>query len=119
VPFPNPGALPGPLACLALGVAALVAPTTFAAQTGLAATGAVGRSELRAVFGGVFVGLATACLALAAPAAYWAAAAAFLGGAAAKVLSAALERGVFPAALPGLVIDLLAAALFVWGARSL
>jgi hypothetical protein len=113
------GALLGPLACLALGVAALLAPATFGARTGLAATGALGRSELRAVFGGVFIGLAAACLVLAVPAVYWAAAAAFAGGAAAKLLSAALERGVLPAALPGLVVDLAAAALFVLGARSL
>jgi hypothetical protein len=112
------GALLGPLACGALGVAALVAPATFGVRTGLAATGSLGRSELRAVFGGVFIGLAAACLVLAVPAAYWAAAAAFFGGAAAKVLSAAVERGVFPAALPGLVVDLVAASLFVWGARS-
>ncbi|HWP67037.1 MAG TPA: hypothetical protein VNO26_14155 [Candidatus Limnocylindria bacterium] len=112
-------ALLGPLACLVLGTAALAVPLRFAAQTGLTATGALGRSELRAVFGGVFVGLAAACLAVAAPGAHWAAAAAFAGGAAAKLLSAALERDVFPAALPGLAVDLAAAALFAWGALSL
>jgi hypothetical protein len=109
----------GPSACLAIGAAALVMPATFAAQTGLTASGALGRSEARAVFGGVFIGLAVACLALASPGPYWAAAAAFFGGAAAKVLSAAVDRDVFPAALPGLLVDLVAAALFVWGARAL
>jgi hypothetical protein len=79
------GALLGPLACLTLAAAALVAPGAFAARTGLVATTPLGRSEARAVFGGVFVGLAAACLLLAAPAAYWAAAAAFWGGAAAKL----------------------------------
>lgn len=111
-------ALAGPLSCLALAAAALAAPAAFAAQTGLTATTPLGRSEARAVFGGVFVGLSAACLASGSPPAYWAAAAAFAGGASAKVLSAALERGVFPAALPGLVVDLVAAAFFVWGARS-
>jgi hypothetical protein len=108
----------GPLACLALGGAALVAPAAFAAQTGLEATTPLGRSEARAVFGGVFIGLAAACLVLAAPGAYWAAAAAFWGGAAAKLLSAVLERGVFPAALSGLLVDLVAGGLFAWGARA-
>jgi hypothetical protein len=117
--LPSPSALLGPLACLVLGVAALISPLEFAAQTGLAPIGPLGRSELRAVFGGVFVGLAAACLVLAAPAAYWAAAGAFFGGAVAKVLSAALERGVFPSALPGLLVDLVAGGLFVWGARTL
>lgn len=115
----SPATLLGPASCLAMGVAALARPTAFAAQTGLAAPGALGRSELRAVFGGVFIGLAAACLALATPAAYWAAAGAFFGGAAAKLLSAALERGVFPAALPGFLVDLVAGGLFVWGARTL
>ena len=55
-------ALFGPIACLVLGLVALAAPVRFAAQTGLAATGPLGRSELRAVFGGVFIGLAAACL---------------------------------------------------------
>ena len=108
----------GPLVAAAVGTAALVAPTAFAAQTGLAATNPLGRSESRAVFGGVFLGLAAACLVLAAPAAYWAAAAAFWGGAAAKVLSAVLERGVLPAALPGLLVDLVAGGLFAWGAMA-
>ena len=108
----------GPLVAAAVGTAALVAPTAFAAQTGIAATNPLGRSESRAVFGGVFLGLAAACLVLAAPAAYWAAAAAFWGGAAAKVLSAVLERGVLPAALPGLLVDLVAGGLFAWGAMA-
>jgi hypothetical protein len=109
----------GPAACLVLGVAAFVRPAEFAVQTGIAARSPLGRSELRAVFGGVFVGLAAVCLVLAAPAAYWTTAGAFFGGASAKVLSAALERGVFPAALPGLLVDLVAGGLFVWGARTL
>ena len=112
-------ALLGPLACLLLGTVALIAPVQFAAQTGLAATGPLGRSELRAVFGGVFIGIATACLLAHAAAAHWAAAAAFTGGAAAKLLSALVERDVFPAALPGLLVDVAAALLFVWGAAAL
>lgn len=109
----------GPLACLVLAGAALAAPARFGGTVGLAAAGALGRSELRAVFGGVFIGLAVACLVLASPSAHLTAAAAFFGGAAAKVLSAMLERGVFPAALPGLVVDLVAGGVFVWGARAL
>jgi hypothetical protein len=111
--------LAGPLVCLATAAAALAAPTRFAAQTGLGADSPLGRSEARAVFGGVFVGLAAACLLLATPGAYWAAAAAFAGGAAAKLLSAGLERDVFPDALPGFGVDVVAAALFSWGANTL
>ena len=71
------------------------------------------------MFGGVFIGLAAACLAVQSSAAHAAAAAAFGGGGAAKLLSGAVERDVFPAALPGLIVDLIAALLFVWGAVAL
>jgi hypothetical protein len=71
------------------------------------------------VFGGVFIGVAVACLAARTSAAHWVAAAAFAGGASAKVFSGALEREVFPAALPGLIVDVVAALLFVWGAATL
>lgn len=108
-----------PLLCLLMGIAALLKPERIAAQVGLAAAGPLGRSELRAVFGGVFVGIAFACLVVATPGAYVAGGAAFLGGAAAKLLTAALERDVFPAALLGLVVDVVLGALFLWGAAGL
>ena len=108
-----------PLACLALGVAALIAPVRFAATVGLEATGPLGRSELRAVFGGVFIGIGAACLATSSAPAYWTGAGAFLGGAGAKGLSALLERGVFPAALLGFVVDIVMGCLFALGARAL
>jgi len=101
---------------LVMGVVAFAVPEAFARQTGLAADGPLGRSELRAVFGGVFVGIAVACLATGSPAAYAVAAASFLGGAGAKLLSAALERGVLPAALPGLLVDLVLGGLLAWSA---
>jgi ABC-type Co2+ transport system permease subunit len=108
-----------PIASLVMGLVALVFPDTFARQTGLAADGPLGRSELRAVFGGVFIGIGLACVLLGSAAAHVVGAAAFLGGATAKLLSAVLERGVLPAALPGLLVDLLLGALFVWGASGL
>ena len=111
-------ALIAPLLSLMMGLVALVFPETFARQTGLAADGPLGRSELRAVFGGVFIGIGLACVLLGSAAAHVVGAAAFLGGAAAKLLSAVLERGVLPAALPGLLVDLVLGALFVWGAAA-
>ena len=107
-----------PVLSIVLGVGALVSPETLARQTGLAADGPLGRSELRALFGGVFIGIGIAALLLGSPAAHLVGAAAFLGGAAAKLLSAALERGVLPAALPGLLFDLVLGALFLWGASA-
>ena len=107
-----------PALSIVLGVVALLSPETLARQTGLAADGPLGRSELRALFGGVFIGIGIAALLLGSPAAHLVGAAAFLGGAAAKLLSAALERGVLPAAVPGLLFDVLLGGLFLWGAAA-
>jgi hypothetical protein len=107
------------LLCLVAGIAALVVPEEFARRTGLVAVGPLGRSELRAVFGGVFVGIGLATLLVRTPDAHLVGGAGFLGGAAAKVLSAGLERGVLPAAVPGLVVDVVLGALFLWSARLL
>lgn len=113
----DPVALAGPLLAIAMGVVALVAPERVGAAVGLRADGAPGRSELRAVFGGVFVGLGLACLAGAGGAgARVAGAGVFLGGAAAKLLSAALEPRVLPAAGAGLAFDVVVGGLFLWGA---
>lgn len=109
----------GPVVCLLMGIAALVRPERVGDQVGLVAGGAVGRAELRAVFGGVSLGIAIVCLVTAAPAAYLTGAAAFFGGALAKVGSGVVERAVFPAALPGLVIDLALGGAFLYGARAL
>lgn len=109
----------GPIVCLLLGLAALLRPERVGGRVGLVAEGALGRAELRAVFGGVSIGIAIACLVTAGPAAYLTGGAAFLGGALAKLGSALVERSVFPAALPGLAMDLVIGGLFVYGARAL
>jgi hypothetical protein len=111
-------ALLAPALSLTMGLVALAWPETFARRTGLVADGPLGRSELRALFGGVFVGIGIATLVLGSPAAHLVGAAAFLGGAAAKLLSTAFERGVMPAALPGLLVDLVLGALFAWSAGA-
>jgi hypothetical protein len=105
-----------PALSIVMGLVALAYPERLGRLTGLAADGPLGRSELRALFGGVFVGIGLAALLLGTPAAHIVGASAFLGGAAAKLLSAALERGVLPAALPGILFDLVLGALFAWGA---
>jgi hypothetical protein len=108
----------GPLACIGLGLVGLVAPEALARSTGLAATGPLGRTELRAAFGGLFVALGTGCLALGQPAAYLVVGAGLLAGAAVKTVSALVVRGVAPAVLPGLAFDVAVGALCLWGASS-
>ena len=108
----------GPVLSIVMGLAALVEPVRFGAQVGLAADGPLGRSELRAVFGGVFVGLGLACLLSGARGAWLAGAGVFAGGVAAKLGSAAVERGVLPAAALGLAVDVVLCAVFLFGAPA-
>ncbi|MFM7142113.1 MAG: hypothetical protein ACKOCT_13855 [Alphaproteobacteria bacterium] len=107
-----------PALSIAMGLAALVEPERFGAQVGLSADGPLGRSELRAVFGGVFVGLGLACLLSGARGAWLAGAGVFAGGVAAKLGSAATETGVLPAAALGLAVDAVLCALFLLGAPA-
>jgi hypothetical protein len=116
--MPPVAALLGPLACVGLGVAGLVAPDAVARATGLAATGPPGRTELRAAFGGLFVALGAGCIVLGDPAAYLLVGAALFAGAAVKAVSAVAVRGVAPAVVPGLAFDVVAGALCLWGAAA-
>jgi hypothetical protein len=55
---------------LGLGILGLTAPTMTAELVGLVAESKLGRSEMRATFGGLFVGLGGACVWLQSPDAY-------------------------------------------------
>jgi len=65
-----------------------------------------------------FVGLGLACLLSGARGAWLAGAGVFAGGVAAKLGSAAVERGVLPAAALGLAVDVVLCAVFLFGAPA-
>jgi hypothetical protein len=108
----------GALACLALGVLGLLAPMQAARLVGLTPVGRLGVSELRATYGGLFIGMGLACLALDSPAAYGVAGAAWLGAAVGRGVSMAIDRNASRAnagavLLEGMIGALLASGLMV------
>lgn len=77
----------GAIATAVLGVLGLVAPARANAFTSMAPVGILGVSETRATYGGLFLALGLACLALQATTAFTAAGAAWVGAALGRATS--------------------------------
>lgn len=93
------------LVTLALGLIGLLAPGRVAALVGIRADDALARSEVRATYGGVFVGLGAACLALRTPEAFAVAGAAWLFASLARVAGLAVERDASARNLAGVIVE--------------
>lgn len=93
----------GALVTTAMGGLGLLRPALAGRLIGLAPTGRLGRSELRATYGGLFFALGAFALATRDEVAFMLVGAAWLGAAAARVgdalLVAGADRGVWRAAL--------------------
>lgn len=79
---------------LGLGIAAICFPSFMAERVGIGAPDSFGRSEVRATYGGLFVGLGAVCLWLQSQEAFLVAGIAWAAAAAARVLSMLVERDV-------------------------
>ena len=90
---------------LTLGLLGLLAPGRVAGLMGIRAEGAPGRSEVRATYGGIFLGLGAACLVLRAPEAFAVAGAAWALAALARLGGMAVERDASAKNLSGLAIE--------------
>lgn len=99
--------LVGALLSLSIGAVGLLRPQIIATGAGVIAEGPHGISELRALLGGVLFSLGLVCLITREPAAFLAAAAAWLGAAVAKLISLVLDRPEPGKVVPGLVLDAL------------
>lgn len=106
----------GALACLSLGVMGLLAPMQAARLVGLAPVGRLGVSELRATYGGLFIGMGLACLVLDSPPAYGVAAAAWLGAAAGRGLSIVIDRNLSRMNIGGVLVEATIGVLLATGA---
>ena len=80
------------VATIGVGLFAFVSPTGAADFTGLSLPGARGRTEMRAIFGGLFVGLGLAPLVFPAAAAYQTVAITYLAIGLARVLGLVMDR---------------------------
>ncbi len=79
-----------------LGLAALLNPDWAARFTGIRPEGRIGRSEIRATYGGFFLALGILALAMRDPPVLVAVGLAWLGAAGARVLSIAVDRSREP-----------------------
>ena len=97
----------GACVSLGLGVVGLIRPQAIATSAGVLAEGAHGLSELRALFGGILGSLGLVCLISREPAAFLAAAAAWLGAGVAKLGSLIIDKPEPGKVIPGMVMDFL------------
>jgi hypothetical protein len=103
----------GALATVALGLLGLARPDLAARFTSLEPVGLVGRSEVRATYGGFFFALGVAVLWSGDPLAYRLAGAAWAGAALGRLLSAWLDHSRSPQNLGGVAFEAALAALLL------
>ena len=84
-------ALAGAAVMTLFGIGALMRPTTLAA-IGVVAESPLGTSEIRAVFGGMFVALGAACLITREPIVFAVIGSAWLADVAVRIVSVAVDR---------------------------
>jgi hypothetical protein len=100
------------LATAATGLLGLIRPTAVYGFTGLTASGVRGISEIRAIFGGLFIGLGIAPLFLGTPA-YLMLGIGYLAIAIARIASIVLDRSTSQSNWISLGIEILLGAILV------
>ena len=95
----------GAVLTFCLGVLGLVAPGKVATLVGIAPEGKLGVSEIRATYGGFFVGLGVGCLWVQKPEVYFVVGLAWLLAAASRIISFALDRSFSSKNIGGVVIE--------------
>ncbi len=95
----------GALCTLALGTLGLVAPREIAGLVGIAPEGMLGLSEIRATYGGIFIGLGVACLLFQQSEVYFAVGLAWLTAAASRTVSIFLDRAFSAKNAGGIIVE--------------
>jgi hypothetical protein len=93
------------LATVATGAISLIAPRAIKGFTGLEATGLRGITEIRAVMGGLFIGLGLAPFLLGAPQVYQALGLMYLAIAVVRTVSMFLDRSVMQSNVISLIVE--------------
>ncbi len=102
---PFPIAAPAAVLHLLIGLAGLLIPARVAAEISLQPLGKLGLSEIRATFGGIFLGLGVAMLLLNTADTYAVVAAGWFGAAIARAISIVVDREPHPKNFGGLIIE--------------
>ena len=95
----------GAVCTLALGALGLMAPHTVANLVGVVPEGKLGLSEIRATYGGIFIGLGAACLWFQQPEVYVAAGLAWLLAAVSRTVSIFLDQSFSSKNMGGVVVE--------------
>lgn len=90
---------------LALGVLGLVAPSRVAKLVSIVPEGKLGASEIRATYGGLFIGLGAGCLWVQKPEVYFVVGLAWLLAAASRILSFALDHSFSGKNMGGVIME--------------
>jgi hypothetical protein len=98
---------------IATGLISLIWPRSIQGFTGLSAPGPRGITEIRAVLGGVFLGLGVAPLVLDAPAAYQMLGITYLAIAVARIAGIALDRSYEQSNWISLAVEIAAGIILV------
>lgn len=103
-------------ASLALGLLGLVNPHAALRLVGLQLVPGLAHSisEVRATYGGIFVGMSLYALLSQEPHAFLAVAAAWIMAGVARILSALFENAITPANIGGIVVELAIGTLIAW-----
>jgi hypothetical protein len=106
-------ALVASAAMVLLGITALIRPTEFGALIGLRAEKPVGTSELRAAFGGLFIGLGVGAIVIREPAVFGMLGAAWFAGSAVRIVSVFADHVSAKSAIPFLFVGIALGTLFL------
>jgi hypothetical protein len=107
----------GTLLTVFLGLLGALAPHRAAHLVGIKPLGGFGTSEIRATYGGLFLAMGGSCLYLQHPTAYFVVASAWIGAAIARLPSLIIDKGSFPKAIGGVVVELGIGLLLLTGAQ--
>ena len=101
------------LATVATGFISLFAPRAIKGFTGLEATGPRGITEIRAVLGGLFIGLGLAPILLWSPPVFHALGMAYLAIAAVRAVSMVIDRSVMQSNIISLAVEVVFGVLLL------
>lgn len=106
----------GAAASLALGLLGFVYPNAALRLVGLQLVPGLAHSvsEVRATYGGIFIGMSLYALVMQEPHAFLAVAAAWIMAAVARILSALFENAITSANIGGIVVELAIGTLIAW-----
>jgi hypothetical protein len=103
----------GAIATVATGIISLVAPRSIKGFTGLEASGPRGITEIRAVMGGLFIGLGFAPFILGSPAVYQALGIMYLVIALVRVISMFLDKSIVQSNIISLAVEVVFGVILV------